>query len=160
MSARPTAAIAGSVLPTPTTSDKNGPGLHGDGAPDLRTVASLLPTPEDHSADDGILRLYQEVRDLLPTPTASDSNGPGIHGTGAMDLRTTVSLLPTPTTSDNCGTRNDFTEASPHPTLREVAQLIGSAPTSPQSTAGPTPSDAPHPTHSPTDDSTRASSSS
>lgn len=26
----------------------------------------------------------------LPTPRASDSNGPGLHGTGGMDLRTAV----------------------------------------------------------------------
>ena len=33
---------------------------------------------------------------LLPTPTASDANGPGAHGTGGADLRTAVKLLPTP----------------------------------------------------------------
>lgn len=33
------------LLPTPRTSDTNGPGAHGDGGPDLRTVAALLPTP-------------------------------------------------------------------------------------------------------------------
>jgi hypothetical protein len=34
------------LLPTPRTSDTNGPGRHGTGGPDLRTVASeLLPTP-------------------------------------------------------------------------------------------------------------------
>ena len=33
---------------------------------------------------------------LLPTPTASDTNGPGAHGTGGADLRTAVKLLPTP----------------------------------------------------------------
>lgn len=33
---------------------------------------------------------------LLPTPTASDTNGPGTHGTGGADLRTAVQLLPTP----------------------------------------------------------------
>lgn len=37
---------------------------------------------------------------LLPTPTVSDTNGPGLHGTGGMDLRTTVSLLPTPKATD------------------------------------------------------------
>ena len=34
---------------------------------------------------------------LLPTPTASDTNGAGAHGTGGADLRTAVQLLPTPT---------------------------------------------------------------
>ena len=33
---------------------------------------------------------------LLPTPTSSDTNGPGAHGDGGMDLRTSVALLPTP----------------------------------------------------------------
>ena len=60
------------MLPTPTTSDRNGPGEHGDGGPDLRTTVSVLPTP-----------------------TASEWNSPGIRKRG-QDLRTTVSLLPTP----------------------------------------------------------------
>jgi len=60
------------LLPTPTTSDRNGPGEHGDGGPDLRTTVSVLPTP-----------------------TASEWNSPGIRKRG-QDLRTTVSLLPTP----------------------------------------------------------------
>ena len=38
---------------------------------------------------------------LLPTPTASDTNGAGVHGTGGADLRTAVSLLPTPRTANN-----------------------------------------------------------
>jgi len=33
------------LLPTPQTSDTNGPGEHGTGGPDLRTAVSLLPTP-------------------------------------------------------------------------------------------------------------------
>jgi DNA (cytosine-5)-methyltransferase 1 len=33
---------------------------------------------------------------LLPTPATSDTNGPGAHGDGGLDLRTAVSLLPTP----------------------------------------------------------------
>lgn len=44
--------------------------------------------------------LPSAVQALLPTPTASDANGPGKHGTGAPDLRTTVSLLPTPRATD------------------------------------------------------------
>ena len=38
---------------------------------------------------------------LLPTPTASDTNGPGAHGTGGADLRTAVQLLPTPRVENN-----------------------------------------------------------
>lgn len=33
---------------------------------------------------------------LLPTPRTTDMNGPGVHGSGGMDLRTSVALLPTP----------------------------------------------------------------
>lgn len=31
---------------------------------------------------------------LLPTPRTSDTNGPGLHGAGGLDLRTAVTLLP------------------------------------------------------------------
>lgn len=37
---------------------------------------------------------------LLPTPTVSDTNGAGAHGTGGPDLRTAVALLPTPVVND------------------------------------------------------------
>lgn len=37
---------------------------------------------------------------VLPTPRASDTNGPGAHGTGGPDLRTAVTLLPTPRSTD------------------------------------------------------------
>ena len=33
------------LLPTPRTTDMNGPGVHGEGGMDLRTAATLLPTP-------------------------------------------------------------------------------------------------------------------
>lgn len=36
----------------------------------------------------------------LPTPRTTDSNGPGKHGRGGMDLRTAVKMLPTPNTGD------------------------------------------------------------
>lgn len=32
----------------------------------------------------------------LPTPTASDANGTGPHGSDGLDLRTTINLMPTP----------------------------------------------------------------
>ncbi|WP_051485543.1 DNA cytosine methyltransferase [Nocardioides sp. J54] len=38
---------------------------------------------------------------LLPTPRSSDTNGAGSHGSGGLDLRTTVRLLPTATTRDH-----------------------------------------------------------
>ena len=37
--------VVNHCLPSPRTSDTNGPGQHGTGGPDLRTVASTLPTP-------------------------------------------------------------------------------------------------------------------
>ena len=37
------------------------------------------------------------IHKLLPTPRTSDTNGPGKHGDGGLDLRTAVTLLPTPT---------------------------------------------------------------
>ena len=42
----------------------------------------------------------------LPTPTASEANGPGDHGTGGRNLRKVVDLLPTPTASDGAGGRH------------------------------------------------------
>jgi DNA (cytosine-5)-methyltransferase 1 len=47
-------------------------------------------------------RSYGDVN-LLPTPRTTDSNGPGIHGSGGMDLRTTVALLQTPSVADALG---------------------------------------------------------
>jgi DNA (cytosine-5)-methyltransferase 1 len=46
-------SAVGSLLPTPRTSDTNGPGEHGQGGPDLRTAVSLLPTPSASNPNDG-----------------------------------------------------------------------------------------------------------
>jgi len=64
----------------------------------------LYPTPaasdwkrDDYPADR--LRKFPNLPTIshyFPTPTTSDTNGAGKHGTGGLDLRTTVSLLPTP----------------------------------------------------------------
>lgn len=37
---------------------------------------------------------------LLPTPSCSDTNGAGVHGSGGPDLRTAVAMLPTPRATD------------------------------------------------------------
>ena len=37
--------VARNLLPTPRTTDMNGPGAHGRGGLDLRTAVTLLPTP-------------------------------------------------------------------------------------------------------------------
>jgi hypothetical protein len=42
----------------------------------------------------------------LPTPRTSDTNGPGQHGDGGLDLRTAVTLLPTPAAADAVRGRN------------------------------------------------------
>lgn len=69
----------------------------------------LLPTPKASDGEKGGPNqrgsagdptLPSAVMDLLPTPTASDANGIGVHGTGGLDLRTTVALFPTPKASD------------------------------------------------------------
>ncbi len=46
-----------------------------------------------------------------PTPRSSDKNGPGLHGSGGMDLRTAVHLYPTPQASDNRDRGNRNTPA-------------------------------------------------
>lgn len=53
-------AVGVDLLPTPRTSDANGAGAHGDGGPDLRTVASTL------HMDDGVL-----LTDASPTEVGS-----------------------------------------------------------------------------------------
>lgn len=40
---------------------------------------------------------------FLPTPRTTDGHGPGVHGHGGQDLRTTVTFLPTPSASDGSG---------------------------------------------------------
>lgn len=47
---------AGSLLPTPSCSDTNGAGLHGDGGLDLRTAVTLLPTPKASDGEWGLPR--------------------------------------------------------------------------------------------------------
>lgn len=72
------------LLPTPTVSDTNGPGTHGDGGPDLRTAVTLLPTPRatdgtkggpNQRGSSGDLMLPSAVTQLLPTPTAHEPGG-------------------------------------------------------------------------------------
>lgn len=60
-------------------------------------------------------------RGLLPTPRASDTNGPGQHGAGGLDLRTTVSLLPTPTATPYGNNQSDSPGAAVRPSLNTMA---------------------------------------
>lgn len=72
------------LLPTPRTSDTNGPGTRGQGGPDLRTAVTLLPTPRatdgtkggpNQRGSKGDLMLPSAVTALLPTPAARDGKG-------------------------------------------------------------------------------------
>lgn len=111
------------LLPTPTTSDTNRPGAHGDGGADPRTAVSLLPTPQARDWKDagpseaGRRRHSPPIVDLLPTPTSQAAK----HGADDRGL----------------GTLDDFN-------LWSVATRIG-APTPPPSTDGKPPSDDPPP---------------
>ena len=51
----------------------------------LNGTAYALPTSEPATDDSGC--------SYLPTPTSSDTNGVGAHGTGGLDLRTAVARL-------------------------------------------------------------------
>ena len=109
---RPTVEQGSSSLPTPKASDgergRDLPRLRPDErSRELATVVNCLPTPHAGLGERGRDGVYPNERGqqdlqhaisaLLPTPTASDTNGIGSHGTGGPDLRTAMSLLPTPT---------------------------------------------------------------
>jgi hypothetical protein len=87
----PTAALAGGVqtletqvggrpkyktLQTPTVSDTNGPGTHGEGGLDLRTAISMLPTPvtQPETGNGHARNLSKEVK-MLQTPSVADALG-------------------------------------------------------------------------------------
>jgi len=118
-----------SPLPSPRTSDTNGPGMHGAGGMDLRTAVSLLPTPRatdgtnggpNQRGSSGDLMLPSAVH-LLPTPAVNDmgasytpetwdawtarmkaehGNGNG-HG-NSLHVEA-LRLMPTPTTEPTTG---------------------------------------------------------
>src|SRR5690606_39136873 len=61
---------------------------------------------------------------LLPTPLSTDGHGPGVHGQGGRDRRTTIALLPTPDAySERGGPQHpDKRKAGGHSvTLQDVA---------------------------------------
>ncbi|WP_319461478.1 hypothetical protein [Micromonospora sp. RTP1Z1] len=98
---------AARLLPTPRASDTGTPGRRaGRGfRPPLSQV--LLPTPRATDGEKGCPGQRGSHGDLtlpsaavrvpartLPTPRASDGRGPGRHGDGGNDLRTTIAKLP------------------------------------------------------------------
>ena len=119
------------LLPTPRTSDTNGPGQHGDGGLDLRTAVTLLPTPtavrygnnQSPSPGAAVRPSLDELVKLLPTPRASDGakGGPNQRGSsGDLMLPSAVMLLPTPTARDF----KDGETFNPHPEKSKLPHTI------------------------------------
>ncbi|GLZ05277.1 hypothetical protein Acsp03_27430 [Actinomadura sp. NBRC 104412] len=103
------------MLPTPRTSDTNGPGTHGQGGPDLRTAVMLLPTPR---ATDGT------------------KGGPNQRGSkGDLMLPSAVTLLPTPTARDGKGT--DLPTRTGGPSLPTLLAGDATRPPSPDGSTSP-----------------------
>ena len=76
-SARPTSAhhtpgSVSSLLPTPTASDRNGIGDHGDGAGDLRSTVALLPTPTAYDSTRGGTQTPEKRREGGHQPSLAD----------------------------------------------------------------------------------------
>lgn len=122
-----------SLLPTPTSSDTNGAGPHGDGGRDLRTEVSLMPTPSvadslgghltrgGDRSDELLLAGVAKELSLLPTPAVNDMGAgktpqawdewtakmKAAHGNGnghGPSLSIeALRLLPTPSVADGLG---------------------------------------------------------
>lgn len=107
-----------SQLPAPTVSaqtnrnyadNSNPSGEPRDVRHSLERLVPMLPCPTSRDFKDGDAETNRNVPENsllprvianLPAPKASDTNGPGQHGTGGLDLRTAVMSLPTPRASD------------------------------------------------------------
>jgi hypothetical protein len=148
-----TGSGSSSLLPTPAAADgERASTEYPRGNPTL--IGSLLPTPDAthgrKTTRTGLL-LPGVVETLLPTPTptVSDANGPGKHGTGGTDLRTAVHLLPTPRATDGTKGGPNQRGSSGDLMLPSAVQNLMCTPTGgstpPPSDAGSPPSDAPHP---------------
>ncbi|MGI5215116.1 hypothetical protein [Plantactinospora sp. CA-290183] len=104
-----------SLLPTPTAADSRSSanatagrsGQTGHAGRTHTDAARLLPTPRATDGFKGCPGQRGSHGDLtlpsaavrfpvrsLPTPTGSDGRGPGRHGTGGADLRSTIAELP------------------------------------------------------------------
>src|SRR5699024_5015232 len=143
---------AGSLLPTPAVNDMGASytpdewdawtdrmkAAHGNGNGHGKSLSieaqRLLPVPQardykDHQVQvaghrpDDKDSINRDIPRLLPTPRTSDTNGPGVHGTGGQDLRTVIDLLPTPVSDNSRGLVSDSTEFQSLP--NEVAYRWG-----------------------------------
>lgn len=65
------AAATGQLLPTPRTTDANGPGHHGEGGPDLRTAITLTAWGKYEPA----IRRWEQLTRPAPPPTEPNRNG-------------------------------------------------------------------------------------
>jgi len=92
----------GALLPTPAVNDMGAAYM-----PDEWDEWTARMRAEHGNGNGHGNSLSVEALRLLPTPTVSDTNGAGEHGTGGADLRTAVSLLPTPRATDG-------TKGGPH----------------------------------------------
>lgn len=96
--------------------------------------------PDTARARGQTLRLTGQVLaltgDLLPTPRASDKNGPGVHGKGGQDLRTTVSPLPASTATDCDEGKGVFDWGKYEPAIQRWEQVLGRKCPNPTSPTG------------------------
>lgn len=73
-----------------------------------------------------VLRTSETGSTGWPTPRTSDTNGPGLHGTGGMDLRTAVTLAGWPTTTATDASRG-VKDARPWDTGKPLGQIVALA---------------------------------
>lgn len=105
VAARPqlsSAEHAGSLLPTPTSSDTNGAGNHGDGGLDLRTAITLLPPPAVNDMGEG--KTVEAWDEWTATMQAKHANGNGHGKSLSIEAQR---LLPTPNTKDGTPARSE-----------------------------------------------------
>jgi len=123
------------LLPTPTASDRFGPGEHGDGGPEIRTAMSrLFPTPgasdgekggPNQRGSAGDRMLPSAVMALLPTPAARDAGrGAGWGDQPGRPLSETIHrLLPTPRVAASRTGRSTVKNSSTSPSLEQAIEI-------------------------------------
>ncbi|MFJ6748290.1 hypothetical protein ACIQNI_08875 [Streptomyces sp. NPDC091266] len=134
--------MAQTLLPTPTTTEANGPGpMDGNRSDTLRSRVRLLKTPTSNLGSNGGSQhpdkrkdgghgpnLADEVEHLLPTPRASDGTkgSPNQkHGDGSLTLASPAArLLPTPTATPYGSNQSPSPGASVRPSLEALPKLL------------------------------------